>query len=229
MEEITSVINGIKSKFVCENCNHEQIVNVFPCINFNQNPEYYALVKNLDVFKIKCEKCKNEILIKYDALYLNEDRKYFVYLLTNKTLVQKFRNQIRYFLETMLNKDDKYNFDEFKTRLVFDVNSLIEKLAIFELGLNDLVIEVIKYGFYENEVFDTNEFDSVYFDGIKETNLEFVLLSNNDKTKIDKIFINIEYYNKFVDTIAKLHDDSSEIFANIDYEWVKTKIDNINK
>lgn len=229
MEEITSVINGIKTKFVCEKCKHEQVANIFPYINFTQNPEYYALVKELDIFNIKCEKCGYSSFIKYDALYLNESQKYFVYLLTDKTLVQKFRNQIRYFLETMLNKDDKYDFNEFKTRLVFDINSLIEKFAIFELGLNDVVIEIIKYGFYENNLIDTNAFDSIYFDGIKEMNLEFVLLNSNDKTKVDKLFINIEYYNKFVDKLSRMKDEQDEMFSCVDFDWVKNKIESINK
>lgn len=228
MEEIESTINGIKSKFVCEKCKHEQIINIFPYVNFNQNPEYYNLIKDLTIFKIKCEKCNNTSFIKYDALYLNEDQKYFIYLLTDKTLVPKFRNQIRYFLETMLNKDDKYNFDEFKTRLVFDTNSLIEKLAIFELGLNDIIIEIIKYGFFENNLIDTSLYDSVYFDGIKELNLEFVLLNSKKSENVDKLFINVEYYNKFIDKLSTLINEE-ELFSSIDYEWVNSKISNINK
>lgn len=228
MEEITSTINGIKTKFICEKCKHEQNANIFPYINFNQNPEYYALVKDSSIFQVTCEKCKHVTFIKYDALYLNEEQKYFIYLLTDKTLVQKFRHQIRYFLETMLNKDDKYNFDEFKTRLVFDVNTLIEKLAIFELGLNDVVIEIIKYGFYENNMIDENLYDIVLFDGIKETNLEFVLLNSKNSKLIDKIFIGIDYYNKFVDKLSAMKNDD-EIFSIIDYEWVNSKISNINK
>lgn len=228
MEEITSKINGIKTKFICEKCKHEQNVNIFPYINFNENPEYFALIKDSSIFKVECAQCKTMAFIKYDALYLNEDQKYFIYLLTNKTLIQKFRHQIRYFLETMLNKDDKYNFDDFKTRLVFDINSLIEKLVIFELGLNDIVIEIIKYGFFENNLIDETLYDSVYFDGIKDTNLEFVLLNSKNNKNVDKLFIGIEYYNKFVDKLSGLN-TGDEIFSSIDFEWVHSKINSMNK
>jgi hypothetical protein len=223
-KEILSKINGIKANFKCEKCGNIQDVNIFPYINFNENPEYYALVKELDVFKITCDKCNTNAIVKYDALYLNEKEKYFIYLLTDKDLVQKFRHQITYFIETVLNKDEKYNFDEFKTRLVFNTNQLVEKLAIFEIGLNDKVIEIIKYGFYENNLIDTTRFDSVYFDGIKETKLEFVLFSSENKEDIDKIYIDIEFYNQVIDKISKLNDENF-IFPNIDEEWVKTKIE----
>jgi hypothetical protein len=223
-KEILSKINGIKANFKCEKCGNIQDVNIFPYINFNENPEYYALVKELDVFKITCDNCNTDAIVKYDALYLNEKEKYFIYLLTDKDLVQKFRHQITYFIETVLNKDEKYNFDEFKTRLVFNTNQLVEKLAIFEIGLNDKVIEIIKYGFYENNLIDTTRFDSVYFDGIKETKLEFVLFSSENKEDVDKIYIDIEFYNQVIDKISKLNDENF-IFPNIDEEWVKTKIE----
>jgi hypothetical protein len=223
-KEILSKINGIKANFKCEKCGNIQDVNIFPYINFNENPEYYALVKELDVFKITCDNCNTDAIVKYDALYLNEKEKYFIYLLTDKDLVQKFRHQITYFIETVLNKDEKYNFDEFKTRLVFNTNQLVEKLAIFEIGLNDKVIEIIKYGFYENNLIDTTRFDSVYFDGIKETKLEFVLFSSENKEDIDKIYIDIEFYNQVIDKISKLNDENF-IFPNIDEEWVKIKIE----
>lgn len=222
-KDIISKINGIKANFKCEKCGNIQNVNIFPYINFNENPEYYALVRNLDIFKIKCEKCNTNAIVKYDALYLNETQKYFIYLLTDKDLIQKFRHQITYFIETILNKNEKYNFDEFKTRLVFNTNQLMEKLAIFELGLNDKVIEVIKYGFYENNLIDETKYNAVYFDGIKETKLEFVLFNTERDIEIDKIFIDIEFYNQVIDKISKLNDDNF-VFPNIDRDWVNTKL-----
>lgn len=222
-KEILSKINGIKANFKCEKCNNVQDVNIFPYINFKENPEYYALVKNLDVFKIKCNNCGKESIVKYDALYLNENEKFFIYLLTDKSLIQKFRHQITYFIETVLNKDEKYNFEEYKTRLVFNTNQLIEKLAIFELGLNDKVIEIIKYGFYENGLINKSKFDSVYFDGIKETKLEFIMFNSNEKNTIDKIFIDINFYNQVIDKISKLKDDDF-VFPCIDEDWVKSKL-----
>lgn len=225
MEEILSKINGLKTNFKCEKCGNIQKANIFPFINFNENPEYYALVKDLDIFNIKCEKCGSISSVKYDSLFLNETQKYFIYLLNDKDLVDKFRHQITYFIETVLNKDDKYNFEQFTTRLVFSKNELVEKLAIFEIGLNDKVIEFIKYGFFDHGLIDLSKYDSVYFDGIKETKLEFILFNSTRDVEIDKIFIDIQFYNNLVEKINKIKDDIF-VFPSIDRNWVLSKISN---
>ena len=159
-------------------------------------------------------------LILHLSLYL-----YFIYLLNDKDLVDKFRHQITYFIETVLNKDDKYNFEQFTTRLVFSKNELVEKLAIFEIGLNDKVIEFIKYGFFDHGLIDLSKYDSVYFDGIKETKLEFILFNSNRDVEIDKIFIDIQFYNNLVEKINKIKDDIF-VFPSIDRNWVLSKISN---
>ena len=130
-----------------------------------------------------------------------------------------------YFIETVLNKDDKYNFEQFTTRLVFSKNELVEKLAIFEIGLNDKVIEFIKYGFFDHGLIDLSKYDSVYFDGIKETKLEFILFNSNRDVEIDKIFIDIQFYNNLVEKINKIKDDIF-VFPSIDRNWVLSKISN---
>lgn len=227
-DDILSKIDGLKANFICEKCGNKQQANIFPYINFNENPEYYALVKNLDIFKVKCEKCNKVTTVKYDALFLNESKEYFIYLLNDKSLIDKFRHQITYFIETILNKDEKYNFEQYTTRLVFDKNELVEKLLIFELGLNDKVIEFIKYGFYEHGLIDLLKYDSIYFDGLNETKLEFVLFHSEKDVDIDKIFIDIGFYNKIVEKVQKVKDDIF-IFPNIDQEWLHSVLNNNDK
>ena len=48
------------------------------------------------------------------------------------------------FVNVVLKKDQIKDWDQIKTRLVLDLNELIEKIQIFEIGLNDKAIEIIK-------------------------------------------------------------------------------------
>ena len=70
-DDIISTINGYKIPHICDKCKNEDEVPIFPYINFEDNPEYYALVKNLDIFKVKCSKCGNEEYIRFDTLIID--------------------------------------------------------------------------------------------------------------------------------------------------------------
>ena len=222
INEINSIINGFKDNYKCPKCGHEQLVPLLPYINFSKNPEYYALTKNLDIFKVKCEKCCNEELIQFDTLLVDEIHKYFLYFLTDKNSYNRFKYQITYFIETTLNKDDKYNLDDFKTRLVFTHNDLIEKMTIFELGLNDKIIEIIKSGFIEKGIIDINVYDQIYFDCMNNQNLQFVTFSSKTNTiEPLKYDVDFKFYNKIIDNIKGLDKQHHDYFEVIDQDWVK--------
>jgi len=226
MEEIESKINGIVTDYECSKCKHKQKVNIFPCINFNQNPEYYALVKDMSVFKVKCEKCGEEKIIQFDMLLIDETHSYFLYLLTDKSLYNKFKYQITYFIETTLNKDDKYDLSKCKSRLVYSPNDLIEKMNIFEIGLDDEAIEIIKCGIFDKKLVDRAIYDCVYFDGMNEANLEFVAFSSKTSTKEPmKLIVQFQFYNNVVDDLANFKNRHHDYFEVIDEEWVRSKFD----
>lgn len=226
MEEINSTIYGLTTDYKCEKCGHSQKVNIFPCINFNQNPEYYALVKDMSIFKVKCEKCGSEKIIQFDTLLIDETHQYFIYLLTDRSLYNRFKYQITYFIETVLNKDDKYDLSKYKTRLVFTPNDIVEKIAIFELGLDDEVIEIMKCGIFDKEIVDRTVYDCLYFDGMNQSNLEFIAFSSKTNTKEPmKFMVQFTFYNKIVDDLSNFKNRHHDYFEIIDENWVRSKFD----
>lgn len=210
-EDIISKINGLKLDYICSKCKKEFKIPIFPYINFNENPEYYAKVKNLDIFKVKCEFCGNEEFVKYDCLIVDPIHKYFIYLFNNKN-IEAFRKSVDYFVNVILKKDQIQDWDQLQTRLVLDLNELIEKIQIFELGLNDKAIEIIKRGLIEKKLKNN---DVLLFDGIHNTDLEFIKLSENP----EKITINIEFYNKIIENVNKMKDEKIN-FDLVNQDWV---------
>lgn len=225
-QTIESTIQGFKADYICKKCGNKQQVNVLPYINFKKNPEYYALVKDLSIFKVKCEKCGDMKIIQFDTLLVDEVHKYFLYLLTDRTLYNKFKHQIKYFIETQLNKDDSYDLSTYKTRLVYEPNDLIEKMNIFEVGLDDEVIEIIKCGIFDKKLVNKSIYDKLYFDGMKNADLEFVAISSKTTTKEPtKCVISFEFYNKIVEDIHNFKNRHHTYFEVIDEEWVRSKFD----
>lgn len=226
MEETHSTIHGLIADYTCEKCGASQKVNIFPCINFSQNPEYYPLVRDLSVFRVKCEKCGAERVIQFDTLLIDEEHKYFLYLLSDKALYNRFKYQITYFIETVLNKDDKYDLSQFRTRLVYSPNDLIEKMSIFECGLDDEVIEILKCSMFDKGVVDRAVYDCLHFDGMTGADLGFVAFSSKTSTKEPvKLIIRFPFYNKVIDDLANFRNRHRDYFEVIDEEWVRSKFD----
>lgn len=216
---IESVIQGFKADYTCSKCGEKKEVSLIPYVNFTQNPEYYALVKDLSIFKVTCDKCGNHELIKFDMLITDEQHKYFIYLLNNESAYDKFKYQISYFVETVLNKDGKYDFDSYKTRVVFTLNDLVEKMTVFEYGLRDDSIELIKLMIQEKQIIDTNIYDRIFFDGMEKTNLIFALFSSkSDTVEPKRLVLDGNFYNKVIDGI-KNTSLNKEIFPCIDQNW----------
>lgn len=223
-EEINSIINGFKGNYECKKCGNKQTVNLLPYIDFTKNPEYYAKVKDLSIFKVKCEKCGVEEIIKFDTLLFDETHKYFLYYLADKDMYNRFRHQITYFIETVLNKDGKFDLKDYKTRLVFNHNDLIEKMTIFELGLNDEVIELIKSGLFEKNLVNEVIYDSIYFDGMNNADLQFVSFNSRSASQpVQKLTINFNFYNKVIDELKVFSMRHKEYFEVIDKNWVNEK------
>lgn len=217
---IESVINGFKTDYVCSKCGAKKEINLIPYVNFTKNPEYYALVKDLSIFKVTCDKCGNKELIKFDVLLADDTHKYFIYLLNDEKYYDRFKYQITYFIETSLNKDGKYDFGEYKSRVVFNLNDLVEKMSIFEYGLRDDSIEIIKEMIQEKNIVDNNIYDRIYFDGMDKANLIFVLFSSrSDTVKPERISLDGNFYNKVIDKI-KDTELKKDVFPCVDNNWV---------
>ena len=126
-----------------------------------------------------------------------------------------------------MNKNDDYDFNVYKTRLVFSPNDLIEKMTIFEAGLNDEAIEIIKYGLYFKEVIDKSVYDCLYFDGMNNADLDFVAFSSKTTTvKPQRYTVGFAFYNKVIDDISRIKNRSHSYFEVVDQEWVVEKFEN---
>ena len=221
-KEIISKINGLQEEYVCEYCGHKQVINIFPYINFKENPEYYAKVKDLTIFTVNCNQCHKQSMIQYNILLLDQVHKYFLYLLTNKDEYDHFQHQINYFMKMNFNEAEYPDYKEYKTRIVFDLNDLIEKISIFELSLNDKAMEILKNVIRDGKYIKETIYD-LYFDGIENTDMNFVYLVKLTN-QIKNIKMSIGLYNGIIEKVNK--DCKESQFELINSEWARKFIEN---
>lgn len=170
----------------CRNCGHIGKINIWDSINVDSESKTKEEVKSLEFFKYTCPKCKESFQIEYLTVYNDTKNHFMIYYVPEEDI--KVVDKIK---EMVLPKKS-----EEKARIVFNKNDLLEKIAIFEARLNDVLIDLIK-PFVISKVVE---------DGIDKEKAEVVYFSKYEDGKITFAFPEIE--NNFkVDIPVQLYEE----------------------
>lgn len=130
-------VNQITGK--CSKCSYSEQLSTYPLINVSSDPSLKERVKSGSLFLWQCPRCGQINLMVYETLYHDPEKKVMLWLLPpDKETAQPSGLLQR--LEEITSTLPDYTF-----RKVEDVGSLIEKVKILDLDLEDTVIEMCKY------------------------------------------------------------------------------------
>lgn len=118
----------------CSRCGEAHAVSASPRINVAERPEMKEAVRSGSLFVWECPHCGAQNLVRYPLLYHDPAERLMVWLLPEGPVA--YIEGVREALDGL---------DGYTLRRVPDVGSLIEKVLIFDAGLDDIVIEMCKY------------------------------------------------------------------------------------
>lgn len=121
---------------VCSKCGKQHIVEIHKSVNVASDPELKGKVLSGELFLWECPACGQKNLMSYDLLYHDPVEKFMVWMLPGgepegpqKTAIM---NQAR-------------AMGDYRLRIVANAGDLIEKVMIFDAGLSDRCIELVKF------------------------------------------------------------------------------------
>ena len=120
----------------CSKCGQQQTVTVYRSINVSENPELKAKVKDGSLFLWECPHCGQVNLAKYETLYHDPSAKLMVWLIPSGEISETQMQAITMHTKAM---------GGYTLRRVNDMGSLMEKVLINDAGLDDIVVEMVKY------------------------------------------------------------------------------------
>lgn len=121
----------------CSRCRHQEQVRVFPSLNVAADPDLKARILDGSLFVWECPRCGEKNLIRYPALYHDPAARLMIWLLPEgEASADALQDQ----MDTVSQALDGYTL-----RRVGDVGSLLEKILIHDAGLDDAVVEMVKY------------------------------------------------------------------------------------
>jgi len=161
----------------CPFCDTAQEVNLYDSVNVSVNPELKDSVLEQTINTFTCIKCSKNVSVHKNLLYHDMDNKLLIYLLDRDSEAEA-ESTGSIFSSLFAYK---------KMRSVRSLNHLKEKILIFENGLNDYIIEIIKCAFAEKLTAHIDHPDPVAF---AAENVFFCeLAENEEQTGQDLAFI----------------------------------------
>lgn len=124
-----------KALGTCSKCGSSAQVDIYNSINVDNNPELKDAVKSGSIFTWCCPECGALNLLKYQTLYHDPQQKLMIWLTDNQTAVGER-------IEKLFSSSDELS--GYTARLVHSAGELIEKVKIFEAGLDDITMEICK-------------------------------------------------------------------------------------
>ena len=147
-----------KKMILCPRCHRTAYFTIWNSINTKTDPQTLELVRDLSLFRFHCPYCKQTTLLNYSFLYHQMENAIFIYYVPedeDTEAVQQILNTILNGPQSRTVSDEKNISAEdamlvnalsnYKCRIVRTHKDFLEKLAIFDTGLDDRLVELTKY------------------------------------------------------------------------------------
>ena len=207
---------------ICPSCGEKFNTALWESLNAYLNPAEKDLLLSGKFFFTVCPKCKAEHPFVYPMLYHDMANAAMVMLALNEENEKIYLNTLKTAEASPIM--GSMATDGYKFRFVKDQNELREKATIFDCGLDDRVIELIKT--HHRAVFSKAhpniKLDNILF--YKDTSYKFVFFADNGSiytSDFDKLF-----YDEIAKTRKNVIDEKSKGCFHINHEWALDLLEN---
>ena len=130
----------IKTSAKCSSCGNIHEITFFNGINVREEPDLKDKVKDGSLFLWECPRCGKTNLVSGQVIYHDPDEKLMFWLLPPGSVPE---DKVAIIENSLL--EASQTLEGYTFRRVDDAGSLIEKVNILDSGLDDTVIEIVKY------------------------------------------------------------------------------------
>ncbi len=200
----------------CSKCGKESGFTAWRSLNTVLDPDEKIKVLNGELFRFTCPDCGYKAFVNYPHLYHAMDEEVIIYYLPDKN-----EDEIQEAINAFQFQDDftKGCPENYKKRIVFALADLIEKANIFNAGLDDKIIELMKI-FYYVQIKDKNVTDKIaVIRFFVDDNGEMMFLFNSEEEMICTARFSRDMYDILSDRYGTLLQKHSEGNFFIDFNW----------
>ena len=189
----------------CPQCQHEQDFTVWQSMNVTLDPELKEQLLSGELNAFICQKCAEKTSVAYDTLYHDMRLGLWLYLSHGDEKPGEDFSRV----QSMMAKTARVPY---RYRLVRNRNELVEKILIFDAGLDDRMVEIFKLMLGQHISEQGRNVDELLFqrigekEGDGEGQIGFVIISGEEQ---DSISVPLPTYENVAATHAHLLPDAA--------------------
>ena len=170
----------------CLKCKKASDFEFYESINTALDPKLKQRVKNFDIFKFVCPHCGSEQFVNYSFLYHQMEDQIMIFYCQDEEEVNKVRSL---YAEDFATATDESGVERpidtsgYRRRIVIGADELVEKIRIFDAGLDDRLMEIYKvmlFGQMQAELAEIpggSDVDEVFVDEQLDGSLDLVFVA----------------------------------------------------
>ncbi len=204
-------------KITCPKCERESDFIIWNSINTTLDPEMKEKVRTGEAFAFCCPDCGNTAGVDYSCLYHQMEDEMMIYYIPEPSEIEEAYNMFRgknKASEIMGDMQENYLY-----RIVQSKNELKEKLFIFDAGLDDRAMEIIKV-FYMQRLTEDNpnlEVDEIRFNASENDGIGLVFITEGKP--VASCEISREFYDIIVKEYTSKMPDIRKDEIIINFDW----------
>lgn len=211
----------------CPKCGEKGQITIWESVNVTAQPELREKLLDESMFLWKCPHCGNLVYVTFGFLYHDANHQFMLFF-DHHTDNQRIEDDPFPEHESLQQFNKNYVL-----RYVYGVHALKEKIFIFEEGLSDIVIEILKY-FVRNQVIRLDESDpnfligkGIYFTHRSDDNeqLYFTVFSPK-KGPVAQFALSMDMYEKCLQKyiLDEGFKQDKNYIMNVCYDWIDAKL-----
>lgn len=178
----------------CPKCNASNVFERYDKIVANQSPELTQAIIDWELLKYTCMHCEHQVLITYPTIYIDCTKMVAIQYSPERNNGSEIRD---FSLQNMEGVTDEY-----RCRIVSNLEDFAEKVQIFESGFDDRAIELMKYVNSPLEETDINfEYEHIIFTEVGPLNYQFMFVNRSEV--IASLNFSGELYSRFLCEVGR--------------------------
>ncbi|HEL2045697.1 TPA: CpXC domain-containing protein [Streptococcus suis] len=191
------------STLTCPTCGVTSPFERHDVLDVSVTPELKQSIIDWEFFKFTCNHCGYRAILDYPTLYIDPE---------NKTAIQYLPSGIGFGNSISMSElqSGKFDFSEFRYRVVANLEEFAEKVQIFSDGFDDRAIEVMKYIVSPKEEDDIQfSYENMVFTKIGPTAYQFMFINQNEA--VASLNFSFDLYQNALDDVHELEENESII------------------